>query len=110
MKTADEAYEQWFAGVPPSKFNRRFNSFGAAVAEKRFFLKLARSDFCQFFCQVNCFFVVEVGVGIMQETVTLSFYGLNHTGIIMANVHAGYARVKVNVLVSINVFDYAVVC
>jgi hypothetical protein len=46
----------------------------------------------------------------MQKTVTLAFYGFNYTGMSIADIHASYTRIKINVLVAINVFNYAIGC
>ena len=40
----------------------------------------------------------------MQESAALVCYGFDYAGVVVADVHAGDARVEVDVLVSINVF------
>jgi hypothetical protein len=88
VKSADKAYEQLFASVPLSKLNGCLDRFGAAVAEVRFLFEVARGYLSQFLCQVDDFFVVEVGVRIVEKTVTLALDGFYHSGVIVTNVHA----------------------
>jgi hypothetical protein len=88
VESANKTNEQLLASVPLGKLNGCFNRFGAAVAEVRFLFEVAGGYFSQLLCQVDDFFVVEVGVGIVEKTVTLALYGFYHTGVIVANVHA----------------------
>lgn len=78
-----------------------FCRFGSTVAEEYFLIEFARSDFAQLFSQFNDLTAVEVGVGVVDELLTLASYGFDNFRMAVTDVYASYPRVEVDVLVAI---------
>lgn len=101
MEGAYARQEKVFPSMPFRKFDRCFCRFGSTVAEEYLLIEFARSDFAQLFSQFNNLTAVEVGVGVVDELLTLASYGFDNFRMAVTDVYASYPRVEVDVLVAI---------
>ena len=95
MESLDRHDEGWFLGINFGKFDRRFNSFGAAGGKPAIF-QIAGSNISHQFCKHTAQWIDQflAGHGRSQK---LGLHRRHHFRVAPAQIHHAKAAQKVNV-------------